>query len=40
MRLIKLRAWESIFEERVRNTRDQELKLLDKDSMYWAFISE
>ncbi|KAH0954120.1 hypothetical protein HN011_011629 [Eciton burchellii] len=39
MRLIKLRAWESVFEERVRNTRDQELKLLDKDSMYWTFIN-
>ncbi|RLU19415.1 hypothetical protein DMN91_007972 [Ooceraea biroi] len=39
MRLIKLRAWENVFEERIRKTRDQELKLLDKDSVYWAFIN-
>lgn len=40
MRLIKLRAWENVFEERTRETREQELKLLDKDSVYWAFISK
>lgn len=40
MRLIKLRAWENVFEDRVRNTRDQELKLLNKDSVYWTLISK
>ncbi|XP_067206473.1 ATP-binding cassette sub-family C member Sur isoform X2 [Linepithema humile] len=39
MRLIKLRAWENVFEDRVRNTRDQELKLLNKDSAYWTLIN-
>lgn len=39
MRLIKLRAWENVFEDRIRRTRNQELKLLNKDSVYWAVIS-
>lgn len=39
MRLIKLRAWENVFEDRIRRTRNQELKLLNKDSVYWALIS-
>ncbi|XP_020299812.1 ATP-binding cassette sub-family C member Sur [Pseudomyrmex gracilis] len=39
MRLIKLRAWENVFEDRVCETRDQELKLLNKDSVYWALIN-
>jgi len=39
MRLIKLRAWENVFDDRIRKTRNQELKLLNKDSVYWALIS-
>lgn len=39
MRLVKLRAWEALFEDRVRRTRNQELQLLDKDSLYWALIT-
>lgn len=39
MRLIKLRAWENVFEDRMRRTRNQELRLLNKDSVYWALIS-
>lgn len=40
MRLVKLRAWEKIFEEKIRRTRDEELKMLDKDSFYWTLISK
>lgn len=40
MRLIKLRAWEKLFSDKIGETRNQELKLLDKDSFYWALISE
>ncbi|XP_011881729.1 PREDICTED: ATP-binding cassette sub-family C member Sur [Vollenhovia emeryi] len=39
IRLIKLHAWENLFEDRIRRTRDQELKLLRKDSVYWALIN-
>ncbi|XP_043281302.1 ATP-binding cassette sub-family C member Sur isoform X2 [Venturia canescens] len=39
MRLVKLRAWEKLFEARVKNTRNEELSLLDKDSLYWALIT-
>ncbi|KAL0120319.1 hypothetical protein PUN28_008165 [Cardiocondyla obscurior] len=39
IRLIKLRAWENLFEDRIRKTRNQELKLLKKDSVYWALIN-
>ncbi|KAL6445158.1 hypothetical protein ACFW04_002204 [Cataglyphis niger] len=39
MRLIKLRTWENVFEDRIRKTRNQELKLLNKDSVYWAVIN-
>lgn len=39
MRLVKLRAWEKIFEEKIRRTRDEELKMLDKDSFYWTLIN-
>lgn len=40
IRLIKLHAWENLFEDRIRKTREQELKLLKKDSVYWALISK
>ncbi|XP_006620268.1 ATP-binding cassette sub-family C member Sur isoform X2 [Apis dorsata] len=39
MRLVKLRAWENIFEEKIRKTRDNELKMLDKESFYWTLIN-
>ncbi|CAL7947692.1 unnamed protein product [Xylocopa violacea] len=39
MRLVKLRAWEDIFEMKIRKTRDDELKMLDKDSFYWTLIN-
>ncbi|XP_014489002.1 PREDICTED: ATP-binding cassette sub-family C member Sur [Dinoponera quadriceps] len=38
MRLIKLRAWENVFEDRIRKARDEELKLLDKNSIYCTLI--
>lgn len=40
MRLIKLRAWESVFEDRMRKARDEELKLLDKHSIYCTLIGK
>ncbi|EGI61249.1 ATP-binding cassette transporter sub-family C member 9 [Acromyrmex echinatior] len=39
IRLIKLCAWENLFEDRIYRTRDEELKLLKKDSIYWALIN-
>ncbi|XP_018345324.1 PREDICTED: ATP-binding cassette sub-family C member Sur [Trachymyrmex septentrionalis] len=39
IRLIKLHAWENLFEDRIYKTRDEELKLLKKDSIYWALIN-
>ncbi|CAK9810065.1 ATP-binding cassette sub-family C member 9 [Anthophora plagiata] len=39
IRLVKLRAWENIFEKKIKNTRDEELKMLDKDSIYWTLIN-
>lgn len=39
IRLVKLRAWEELFEKKIGTTRNRELKLLDKDSLFWTFIS-
>ncbi|XP_076228088.1 sulfonylurea receptor isoform X2 [Nomia melanderi] len=39
MKLVKLRAWEDIFEKKIRGTRNEELKMLDKDSFYWTLIN-
>ncbi|XP_012265786.2 ATP-binding cassette sub-family C member Sur [Athalia rosae] len=39
MRLIKLRAWEELFQVRIGQTRDLELKLLDRDSFYGGLIT-
>ncbi|KAG5347863.1 SUR protein, partial [Acromyrmex charruanus] len=39
IRLIKLCAWENLFKDRIYRTRDEELKLLKKDSIYWALIN-
>ncbi|XP_043258607.1 ATP-binding cassette sub-family C member Sur [Colletes gigas] len=38
-RLVKLRAWEDIFERKIRKTRNDELKMLDRDSFYWTLIN-
>lgn len=40
MRVVKLRAWEELFEQRIGTTRKRELELLDKDSLFWTFISQ
>lgn len=40
IRLIKLRAWEELFKNRIGQERDKELKLLDRDSFYGASISK
>ncbi|XP_046482248.1 ATP-binding cassette sub-family C member Sur isoform X1 [Neodiprion pinetum] len=39
IRLIKLRAWEDLFKDRIGQSRNKELKLLDRDSFYWALIT-
>ncbi|XP_074096275.1 sulfonylurea receptor [Cotesia typhae] len=39
IRLVKLRAWEVVFEKKISTSRDEELTLLDKDSIYWGFIT-
>ncbi|XP_053987096.1 ATP-binding cassette sub-family C member Sur [Hylaeus volcanicus] len=39
MRLVKLRAWEDIFERKIRKTRNVELTMLDRDSLYWTLIN-
>ncbi|KZC13248.1 ATP-binding cassette sub-family C member Sur [Dufourea novaeangliae] len=39
MKLVKLRAWEDIFEGKIRGARNEELKMLDNDSFYWTLIN-
>ncbi|XP_034942129.1 ATP-binding cassette sub-family C member Sur-like [Chelonus insularis] len=39
MRLVKLRAWEVVFEKKIQRTREEELSLLNKDSIYWGLIT-
>lgn len=39
MHVIKLYVWEDLFNERILNLREVELKLLNKDSIYWSFLS-
>ncbi|XP_076544094.1 sulfonylurea receptor [Osmia lignaria lignaria] len=39
MKLIKLRAWEKIFERKIKKARNDELRMLDKDSFYWTLIN-
>ncbi|XP_076160818.1 sulfonylurea receptor isoform X2 [Ptiloglossa arizonensis] len=39
MRLVKLRAWEDIFEGKIKKTRNDELRTLDRDSFYWTLIN-
>jgi len=39
IKLIKLYSWETEFCKRVLGVRAKELKLLDKDSLYWGIMS-
>ncbi|KAJ9596446.1 hypothetical protein L9F63_012530, partial [Diploptera punctata] len=39
VRLLKLYGWECLYGNRVLKTRSKELKLLDKDSLYWALMT-
>ncbi|XP_044013895.1 ATP-binding cassette sub-family C member Sur-like [Aphidius gifuensis] len=39
IKFVKLRGWENIFEKRIKKTRDEELELLDNDSLYWGLIT-
>ncbi|XP_075969494.1 sulfonylurea receptor isoform X2 [Anticarsia gemmatalis] len=37
--VIKLYVWENLFKEKILQLREVELKLLNKDSMYWSFLT-
>ncbi|CAH0748153.1 unnamed protein product [Diatraea saccharalis] len=39
LNVIKLYVWEDLFNEKILNLREVELKLLNKDSMYWSFLT-
>lgn len=39
MDVIKLYVWEDLFKEKILQLRELELKLLNKDSVYWSFLS-
>ncbi|XP_069691069.1 ATP-binding cassette sub-family C member Sur isoform X2 [Periplaneta americana] len=39
IRLLKLYGWEFLYGQRILQTRAKELKLLDKDSLYWALMT-
>lgn len=38
--VIKLYVWEDLFNEKILQLREVELKLLNKDSVYWSFLSK
>jgi hypothetical protein len=40
IRLLKLYGWECLYEDHILRTRAKELRLLDKDSLYWAIMSK
>lgn len=40
IKIIKLNAWETVFTEKIEKSRENELKCLDKDSIYWTFMSK
>lgn len=40
IKIIKLNGWENVFKEKIQNTRQEELKYLIKDSIYWTLMSE
>lgn len=37
--VIKLYVWEDLFKEKILHLREVELKLLNKDSVYWGLLS-
>ncbi|XP_063225209.1 ATP-binding cassette sub-family C member Sur isoform X2 [Bacillus rossius redtenbacheri] len=39
IKLLKLYGWECIYRRKIMETRQRELKLLDKDSLYWALLT-
>lgn len=39
IRLVKLCGWENEFIDRITDARNNELNLLDKDSVYWGSMS-
>lgn len=38
MNVIKLYVWEDLFNEKILQFREVELKLLNKDSIYWGLL--
>ncbi|XP_053666960.1 ATP-binding cassette sub-family C member Sur [Anopheles marshallii] len=38
IKLIKLNAWESVFKDKISQARQQELRHLDLDSIYWTLM--
>lgn len=40
IKIIKLHAWEKVFTEKIQKSRDNELKCLDMDSIYWTLMSK
>uniref|UniRef100_A0A182JDM1 Uncharacterized protein n=1 Tax=Anopheles atroparvus TaxID=41427 RepID=A0A182JDM1_ANOAO len=38
IKLIKLNAWESVFKDKISHARQQELRHLDLDSIYWTLM--
>lgn len=40
IRLLKLLGWEEYYLKKINKVRDNEVKLLNKDSRYWAVMSE
>lgn len=40
IKIIKLNAWEKVFAEKIQQSRENELKCLNKDSVYWTFMSK
>lgn len=40
IKIIKLNAWETVFMEKIAKSRENELKCLDKDSIYWTLMSK
>ena len=40
IKLIKLNAWETVFKDKISQARQQELRHLDLDSIYWTLMSK
>lgn len=40
IKIIKLNAWEKVFAEKIQRSREDELKCLNKDSVYWTIMSK